>query len=733
MWLDDHRANAKDGFLVRSSGVDETLADRGRYLSIRIQSEATGVDAGAAARKIFEHASVRGLSGKIGIVIQIFRNPDGAGHFSNEIRVSPTRNQWQYEIDVPSWLPPRGLNSRFAPRPDPKLPLYASIFVLHANLRSVGRWLTEVITTRVHVEWLVCEKALYLVQVDFEWNEIDSGVDPNDIDISGKYSVPDILSTEIFERYILGSETEWKKLKNLMEFDFESPSACPILYFANGAHIAAALSADQTQLRDEIERLTNGRAVVRMDVLPDKGIMSFNLPRTETVNGQAAIDWIANHVAEFKERGLEPTSFAFILHAFIPARVGAWAYADPGEPIAFVDALWGLPDGLQVLPHDSYQVDIRREKILSERIRFKPRFLCERGDGSWEYVDILRRRSRSSVLSEKDALEIGIRTANIANKLGRRAQIMWFSGVPEALAIGRNVPWFRAREIFDPAPRQAPKYRPFRIKSYSDLESIGDEHVTLKLDPDAELIREEEFLDKVIQVAQQKRLPVEIQGSALSHTYYKLYQAGVAVDPPNTAKYNRVRGRQVFGKLVRDRIPDRIRASGERVIEAKLAKEDIVAALIGKLFEEGFEFSSASSPKAKTEELSDILEVVMSLAANSDVEWNDVLMMAEEKRSSRGSFRERRVLLETALPSPGASSIGVREVRLRDLRDGGGGEDDTVQFTMDSIINRKASSTLIVGDIEVLICVTLNRNGIEVKIDGAVPHYEGPIQLDLFT
>lgn len=730
-FLAEHRNRAEFGFIVRSSGVNELFQDRGRFKSIRIGKLATYNDFSLAAAKIFEHAEQRAPGHTIALILQVYLAPSAAGHLSNEVRLSPTRNQWQYEVSLPVWAAPKGLNSKFAPSPNTQSPMLVRGHVPHAALRSIGKWATDNFSPRVHIEWIVANRQLWIVQLDLEWPELDGGVDPQNTNQFGKTGIPDPTAARIFSRYSLGTETKWKKLRNLSEFDFSEINQ-PVLYVATGDRIAEALKRSRSELIDEINSLTNARAVVRMDVNSDN-VPSFNLPRTDTVSGIEAANWISDKLTEFTPRVNALADMAFIMHAFLPANAGVWAYADPGEPIAYVDALWGLPDGLQVLPHDAYQVDVHKRILLASKIRHKPRFLQETEEGAWKYVDVLRSKSRTSTLSTKDAVEIGVRTAAIAEKLGQRAQIMWFSNIPPEYAVGRNLPWFRARETVDPSPRQqASKDRPFNVRSYDDLKRIPTNRVTLLLEPEAELIRDDHFLDEVIRFASQSGFPVEIHGSTLSHTYYRLFNAGIAVNPPKFGEYSRSRGRQTFGKLVRDKIPSKIKRGGERVSEGLLSARDMPMALLAKLFEEAFEFREARSKEELTEELSDILEIVRSLSNLSEIPWSDVENARTSKEEARGSFLQRRVLLETSYAQPNRREAETSEIALRDLEKPTSETPNSVTFPIAAVISKHADFLVEVNGRRLNITARWDKNGLTVTIDEKPRAGVTELQLELF-
>lgn len=244
---------------------------------------------------------------------------------------------------------------------------------------------------------------------------------------------------------------------------------------------------------------------------------------------------------------------------------------------------------------------------------------------------------------------------------------MWFCGIPESYRVGKNLPWFRSREKFDPAPRQEVKYRPFPISTPVDLTRVPTQKVTLQLMPDANLIRDEDFLDRIVEVAKSRQLPVQLEGSILGHAFYKLNQAGISIVLSNAPKYYRKRNRQVVGKLVRDKIPHNIVAGGETIREARLARDDLGLGLAGKLVEEIEELLRANSPQERIGEMADILEVVKGLAHAYEVDWQDVERQAQEKAAYRGGFRDGRILVETALPHRGELLERQVHVRLAEL------------------------------------------------------------------
>ncbi|HEY3504556.1 MAG TPA: nucleoside triphosphate pyrophosphohydrolase [Actinocatenispora sp.] len=93
-------------------------------------------------------------------------------------------------------------------------------------------------------------------------------------------------------------------------------------------------------------------------------------------------------------------------------------------------------------------------------------------------------------------------------------------------------------------------------------------------------------------------------------------------------------------KLVRDRIPEIVTASGARPETRVADPEEYRALLRAKLVEEVYEFLEDENPA----ELVDILEVVRALATDLSTAPGELERMREKKAGERGAFTERIVL-----------------------------------------------------------------------------------------
>jgi predicted house-cleaning noncanonical NTP pyrophosphatase (MazG superfamily) len=104
--------------------------------------------------------------------------------------------------------------------------------------------------------------------------------------------------------------------------------------------------------------------------------------------------------------------------------------------------------------------------------------------------------------------------------------------------------------------------------------------------------------------------------------------------------------RVVYNKLVRDRIPEIIKADGGHPVTRILDRAGYQAALLAKLLEEAREAGAAPAADLPAE-LADVLEVLQALVRALGMSWENFLSLAAGKRVERGGF-DNRIFLEYA-------------------------------------------------------------------------------------
>lgn len=91
-------------------------------------------------------------------------------------------------------------------------------------------------------------------------------------------------------------------------------------------------------------------------------------------------------------------------------------------------------------------------------------------------------------------------------------------------------------------------------------------------------------------------------------------------------------------KLIRDRLPDIMRAKGIVVDERILDQEEFVLRLKDKLLEEADEVHECQNVEDLIEELADVLEVIQSIAKATGLSMQQIEHKRLEKLQERGGF-----------------------------------------------------------------------------------------------
>ncbi|WP_309643100.1 nucleoside triphosphate pyrophosphohydrolase [Phenylobacterium sp.] len=108
-------------------------------------------------------------------------------------------------------------------------------------------------------------------------------------------------------------------------------------------------------------------------------------------------------------------------------------------------------------------------------------------------------------------------------------------------------------------------------------------------------------------------------------------------------------------KLIRDKLPQIMRDQGLVVFDRRLDDAAFVAALKDKLVEEALEAQASVEARDLVDELADLSEVMLALAAAAGLTPEDIESRRLAKRAERGGFDERvynaAVEAETGLPA----------------------------------------------------------------------------------
>jgi hypothetical protein len=337
------------GLILRSSAETETLEDRGAHESLRLARDFGVSQIKEALETIFRSFAQRAGLGHLAVVVQPLAGEGAMGHLSNERRVSKTVNQWNLEELSPNPHQQR-LNSQRDQVPDAATPLARNRKPLVRTFGGVGRWVTELNRGPAHLEWIHDGKCLWLLQLDFESERPDDGVDPNDwlraTDHRPPGTLPPGSPLVSIDLGPTATPSPWRKIENVRRFAESRLEPYPPLAGITGDCFIKSLASARGTLEAALEAFAHGRVVCRTDCRT-QGVGRENLPRTNTVASVAAVDEMRDFLDRMEEAGAAPEDVCFLAHKFIPAQVGAWVRADPSSTVVRVDSLWGVPDGLQ--------------------------------------------------------------------------------------------------------------------------------------------------------------------------------------------------------------------------------------------------------------------------------------------------------------------------------------------------------------------------------------------------
>ena len=104
---------------------------------------------------------------------------------------------------------------------------------------------------------------------------------------------------------------------------------------------------------------------------------------------------------------------------------------------------------------------------------------------------------------------------------------------------------------------------------------------------------------------------------------------------------------QIYNKLVRDNIPDKIKSNGENPVISILDNVRYKEELEKKLYEEYKEVIEASG-NDRIEELADMIEVIRALAKLENKTLDEVIEVSKQKAKKRGAF-DKKIFLERVI------------------------------------------------------------------------------------
>lgn len=668
--------------IVRSSGTNETLKDRGKFYS----KTGDQADFKETLRSCLEEnlCDPDSQDQDINFVIQAYIQPKEKGHLSNERRCSKEQRDWLGEIERQPHSEPFKVNYRRW-RTDIevdnacKKPIPCNLSInLQKSLMTVAAW-AQSINSRLHFEWVWNGNNIFLVQLE---KEITTGTF---VPTNALYPAisKEITELKIFREISKSDAKRYRKIKNVFVYlDLELPIV-PI-YILDDMDELKKLSQGRASnlLKKDIESLTKTSLIIRTDIESEDQTLLQMLPRSEELrSARSALNWLKkNAKALLEDPKLSNEKITFICHNFIPSEAAAFSFSSPGERKVQVESLWGIPEGLYYNSHDKFVIDTLNknpDKLspfnwkykITRKVQFKNYCVAPDSQGNWKMQELKPPFDwRPSIRKEEWLSYIAFYSRQIAEYEKKPTSIMWFVGLSSLNNEPELIPWFHEEcHAVNPYKsegfhKKTPQDKIFDIKYEKDINELVDKlrsesstitHIRVK-PVEEHLLREKATLQRIGNIAKKANKVVLLEGATLSHAYYQLIQAGALVQAE--AWFEEDNEIKEFNKLVRDYIPSRISDGGEKVEISTLTGDTLIKALKEKLVEEALEVFDSKNHDSLLEEIADVQEVIRAIASKVGSKLSEIDRIRKEKHERLGGFEQGIVLYGTSNPSVQNSS-----------------------------------------------------------------------------
>ncbi len=639
-----------NSLIVRSNAEHEGLDERGLLKSFRCEGTLDGVL--AAANAVFQAATEATSENAIGLIVQVYRPPVSSGFLSNQRRVAEELRRWICEMSPSKDSTAETTPKVFPLRVERHRPASTNALrcetrrILLEHLRGVARYFYDG-KARRHLEWVWDGERLWIVQNDEAIEKVGCSPEPPSLKTSAPSRSPKLHVFSLFK----ANRSAWQKLQCVSTFKSAGlPTTSLFTLKGRGNIDALAKGRTPKGLMSDLKELTAFPLVIRTDIRGKTTL--FAKHTTGLTNADRALDFLRRASRDLVSSGVHADRICFIAHRFIPAVASAFSLATPRSLRVRIDALWGLPDGLEFCPHDSFEIEKRTGARLATHIRYKPTFLAALPSEEWSVEQLAPPWDWKPALDSSSLRDIARASARLADKLGKPVITMWFAGIPPNSGHPKLLPW---RSLPGDAPTQIGsavgshfRSRPFLVKNKQDLASLEKtppQASSIVLRPDGPHLRDESFLKHLGNAVKKQGLRIDLEGSPLSHAFYILQRTGAqvaCVDPINPKSVT-----QKFAKLVRDRIPVQIRRRGERAETLTLPNEELLDVLKTKVVEESLEVLGADSVVALRAEMADVYEVLRALCRAIKQPTKTLEKDAARKRRKLGGFGSGIVLVET--------------------------------------------------------------------------------------
>lgn len=323
--------------IVRSSSTIEGMTNRGRFDSVNVND--VSIEALTDAAKTILTAFARlEPNESCALLVHEYVKASCFGHLSNERRIGPKR-----KFLVESWTPSAGEPTAYSLQSNQKTELPNTVNPIpsegrdaRAGLRALCRWIDKSLG-RAHVEWLVADDRILVVQCD---REVTIGPSPEPMSEWTSLPPPSpVTGLQLLSEATEHSVIDLRKSRSVGIFKKLGLPTAP-LYVLRDASVMAELSKGHVPdlLKQDLALLVTSPVTIRVDVVAAGHEDWQNLPASSPLHTMAdAANFLASEIPEAAKRA-EPRHLAVVFHHFLRARAGAWVECDPSTARVRIDA-----------------------------------------------------------------------------------------------------------------------------------------------------------------------------------------------------------------------------------------------------------------------------------------------------------------------------------------------------------------------------------------------------------
>lgn len=646
--------------IIRSSANIESFEERGYYESSSTKISIENLS--SEIQKIYQSnkSLVQSIpKNDFSIIIQEYISPKLIGHLSNERRLSQSKNDWFYEIIDTSDTFVH--SDRFSISKSKKDEINKSFLCeSRAKLEDVIKDIAIVFSEeRFHIEWVWDGKKVWIVQSDRECDTLPDTKPGSEWRKRANQNIQGEIIDLTILKTVESTDNAWEKINCIKTFK-DCGLSFGSVYIIEGEFLLRRIFNNEPieDLTIELQSILNYPVVIRMDIVSLEK-ENFLLPRTETLfTIDDVFSFLNKNLLDIEAKGISFGSICFLMHRFISSKSCALAFSKPDIKITRIDSTWGIVDGLYYCPHDSFEHTLFNKKT-KEKIRCKTEYLDVDENGKWITVKTGHNDDWRKSLTKKEIIQISETTQKIANFLKKPVTVMYFVGVFPETGYQPLLPWFyTTEEISDTTEKFSEiifSEKKFLIANKANFEELKSQvsnlknknkvSIKLKLVPD--LLRDKDFIEEIGRFASEHNIPVEIDGSILSHPYYILRKQNARVRVNNLLDPD-YSGGQNFYKLVRDKIPVTISLKGESVtFHNVINATEFLELLKQKLVEEAFECFWENDNDKLIQELADLYEVIRGVIKLFQKNIAEIIEIADNKKDEKGGFEQGTFLIET--------------------------------------------------------------------------------------